>query len=87
MERRSEYYVPFTNHTQYKARQHNNTMQKCILNYTHLHECTMSMSTSYVCTHTSLELLNEAFLVKIVNSNVTAMLRGFHWYLYFVAQE
>ena len=27
--------------------------------------------------------LNKAFLVKIANSK----LRGFHWYLYFVAQE
>ena len=31
--------------------------------------------------------LNEAFLVKIANSNFMPMLRGFHWYLYFVAQK
>ena len=42
MERRFQYYVPFTNHTQYvyrtraRAREHNNTMQKLILNYTRL---------------------------------------------------
>ena len=30
MERRFQYYVPFTNHTQYRAREHNNTMQKLI---------------------------------------------------------
>ena len=31
--------------------------------------------------------LNEAFLVKIPNSNFIPVLRGFHWYPYFVAQE
>ena len=40
MERRFQYYVSFTNHTQYRtrarAREHNNTMQKSILNYTRL---------------------------------------------------
>ena len=39
MERRFQYYVPFTNHTQYRAmaraREHN-TMEKFILNFTHL---------------------------------------------------
>ena len=35
------------------------------------------------------EVLNEAFLVKIANSNVmpTCTLRGFRWYPYFGAQE
>ena len=33
------------------------------------------------------DLLNEAFLVKIVNSNVMPMMRGFRWYPYFGAQE
>ena len=40
MERRFQYYVPFTNHTEYRARararEHNNTMGKFILNFTHL---------------------------------------------------
>ena len=38
MERRFQYYVPFTNHMQYRARarEHNNTMGKFILNFTHL---------------------------------------------------
>ena len=40
MERRFQYYVPFTNHTQYRARararEHNNTMENFILNFTHL---------------------------------------------------
>ena len=27
------------------------------------------------------------FLVKVTNSNFMPMLRGFHWYPYFVAQE
>ena len=31
--------------------------------------------------------LNEAFLVKIVNSNFMPTLRGFRWDPYFVAQE
>ena len=31
--------------------------------------------------------LNEAFLVKIANNNFMPSLRGFRWYLYFVAQE
>ena len=31
--------------------------------------------------------LNEAFLVKIANSNFMPTLRGFRWYPYFVAQE
>ena len=52
----------------------------------------MSMSTSYVCTHIYIEdmltkkvlqLLNEAFLVKIANSNFMPTLCGFHWYPYF----
>ena len=29
----------------------------------------------------------QSVLVKIVNSNVVPMLRGFCWYPYFVAQE
>ena len=31
--------------------------------------------------------LNEAFLVKIANSNFMPTLHGFRWYPYFVAQE
>ena len=31
--------------------------------------------------------MNEAFLVKIANSNFMPALRGFRWYPYFVAQE
>ena len=45
MERRFQYYVPFTNHTQYRARasarEHNNTMEKFILHFMylfHVHE-------------------------------------------------
>ena len=57
MECRFQYYVPFTNHTQYRARarararEHNNTMGKFILNFTHL----LSMSTGYVRTHIYIE--------------------------------
>ena len=42
MERRFQYYVAFANHTQYRARarararEHNNTMEKFRLNFTHL---------------------------------------------------
>ena len=40
MERRFQYYVAFANHTQYRARararEHNNTMEKFILHFTHL---------------------------------------------------
>ena len=47
--------MPFTNHTQYRARawarararEHNNTMEKFILNFTHL----FHVSTGYVRTH------------------------------------
>ena len=44
----------FTNHTQYRARarEHNNTMEKFILNFTHLF---LSMSTGYVRTHIYIE--------------------------------
>ena len=56
MERRFQYYVPFTNHTQYraraKAREHNNTMEIFILN---LRIFFMSMSTSDVRTHIYIE--------------------------------
>ena len=56
MERRFQYYVPFTNHTQYRAkaraREHNNMMEKFILNFTHFF---MSLSTGYVRTHIYIE--------------------------------
>ena len=56
MERRFQYHVPFTNHTQYRARararEHNNTMEKFILNFTHLF---LSLSTGYVRTHIYIE--------------------------------
>ena len=32
-------------------------------------------------------ILNEAFLVKILSSNVVPTLGGFRWYPYFVTQE
>ena len=61
MERRFQYYVPFTNHTQYRtrarAREHNNTMQKLILNYMrlslqeHTHLIHVHEHYSYVHTH------------------------------------
>ena len=97
-----QYYVLFTNHTQFRAREHNNTMQKLILNYTRLHEHTHLihvMGTSYVRTHIYIEAMctkkvNEcavsserSVLVKIANGNVMPALRGFRWYPYFVAQE
>ena len=57
----------------------------------------MSMSTSYVRIYAYLSIsriyarrrccLNEAFLVKIANSNFMPMLLGFRWDPYFVAQE
>ena len=54
MERRFQYYVPFTNHTQSRARararEHNNTMEKFILNFTHLFHV-LELSTGYVRTH------------------------------------
>ena len=34
-----------------------------------------------------IQLLNESFSVKTVNSNVMLTLRGFRWYPYFVAPE
>ena len=59
MECRFQYYVAFANHTQYtrarakaRAREHNNTMEKFILNFTHLF---MSLSTSYVLMHIYIE--------------------------------
>ena len=83
------------------SREHNNTMQKLILNYTRLHE-----HTHYVSTHNYLyedmRMINEdvdecaviserrvfvilIIIVKIANSNVMPTLRGFRWYPYFVA--
>ena len=57
MERRFQYYVPFTNHTQYRARararEHNNTMGKLILNFTHLFH--VHERTGYVRTHIYIE--------------------------------
>ena len=56
----------------------------------------MSTRTSYVPTHIYIadmstkevsKFTNEAFLVKIANSNVMPTLRGFRWYPYFGAQE
>ena len=47
MERRFQYDVAFANHTQYRARarararEHNNTMEKFILNFTHEHYIVM----------------------------------------------
>ena len=56
MERRFQYYVAFVNHTQYRARararEHNNTMEKFILNFTHLF---MFLSTNYVLMHIYIE--------------------------------
>ena len=54
MERRFQYYVAFANHTQYRARarEHNNTIEKLILNFMHLF---MSLSTSYVLMHIYIE--------------------------------
>ena len=34
-----------------------------------------------------IQLLNESFSVKTVNSNIMLTLRGFRWYPYFVASE
>ena len=55
-----QYYVPFTNHTQYRARarEHNNTMEKFILNFTylfHVHEHWLCTYTGYVRTHIYIE--------------------------------
>ena len=56
MERRFQYYVAFANHTQYRARamarEHNNTMEKFILNFTHFF---MSLNTNYVLMHIYIE--------------------------------
>ena len=79
------------------SREHNNTMQKLILNYTRLHE-----HTHYVSTHIYMRIWHEEvdecavtserrvfviliIIVKIANSNVMPTLRGFRWYPYFVA--
>ena len=75
MERRFQYYVPFTNHTQYRARararEHNNTMGKFILNFTHL----FHVHEHWLCTHT--------FILRIC-ARRRHCLRGFRWYPYFV---
>ena len=56
MERRFQYYVAFANHTQYRARararEHNNTMEKFILN---LRIFFMFLSTNYVLMHIYIE--------------------------------
>ena len=57
MERRFQYEVAFANHTQYRvrarAREHNNTMEKFILNFTHLFP--VCLSTNYVLMHINIE--------------------------------
>ena len=62
MERRFQYYVPFTNHTQYRARarEHNNTVQR-ISNYMRLHEhaCLLN-SCPPACTYIRIFILKEA---------------------------
>ena len=61
MERCFQYYVPFTIHTQYRARarEHNNMMQKLKLNYMRLHEHTYLIHVTehygYVRTHIYIE--------------------------------
>ena len=58
MERRFQYYLAFANHTQYRsrararAREHNNTMEKFILDFTHLF---LVPGTSYVLMHIYIE--------------------------------
>ena len=53
-------------------------------NYVHMHIYIADMRTKEVskCTLTS----EQAFLVKIANSNVMPTLHGFNWYLSFGAQ-
>ena len=100
MERRFQYYVPFTSHLytvqgQGQVQEHNNTMQKLILNYTRLHEHTHLRRYAYyaheevdecaVTSERSVFVIIIIIIVKIANSNVMPMLRGFRWYPYFVA--
>ena len=73
-------------------REHNNTMEKFILNFTHLfhvHEHWFNMYVRIfilrICARRR-RSLNEAFLVKIANI-ISCPRRGFRWYPYFVAQE
>ena len=102
MERRFQYYVPFTNHTQYRARararEHNNTMEKLILYFTHLYEHTHLIHVHEHYMYVRIFILGiwheegavtseRSVLVKIVNSNFMPTLRGFRWYPYFVGQE
>ena len=89
MERRFQKYVPFTNHTQYraraKAREHNNTMEKFILN---LRIFFMSMSTSDVRTHIYIEDMRTKKVLSAWIPLVSVFCSsGARWYLYFVAQE
>ena len=79
MERRFQYDVLFTNHTQYRARarararEHNNTTENFILNFTHLFHVPEHYIVMYVCIFIlricarRRRSLNEAFLVKIAN--------------------
>ena len=75
MERRFKYDVAFANHTQYRdrAREHNNTMEKFILNFTYLFHVPEHYIVMYLCIFIlricarRRRSLNEAFLVKIAN--------------------
>ena len=60
------------------AGEHNNTMEKFILNFTHIYIGDM---------RTKKALSDRSVLVKIANNNFMPTLRGFRWYPYFVAQE
>ena len=78
MERRFQYNVPITNHAQYIARarawEHNNTMEKFILNITHLF-------------HVYEHFMDVRIFILRICAPRRRCLRGFRWYPYFVAQE
>ena len=84
------------------AREHNNTMQKLILNCLRLHEHThlIHVHERYNYVHTYIYIgdlhtkkvnecavTSERSVFRIANSNVMSTLRGFRKYPYFVAQE
>ena len=89
MEQRFQYHVPFTDHTQYRVREHYNRfggthpLNSCLFSFMHIYIEDMRTKNVSECAVTS----EQSVLVKITNNNFVPTLHGFHWYPFFVAQE
>ena len=89
MEHRFQYHVPFTDHTEYRAREHYNRfaethpLNSCSFSFTHIYLEDMRTKKVSECAVTS----ERSVSVKIANNNFVPTLHGFHCYPFFVARE